>query len=85
MSDEYRNGLIAAEKKPQDDCDMTIVSLSGGALGISILDWARHDCFMPMCRVASISDVARGRRVCGTKESGATFRFTQSKADVLLC
>lgn len=37
MSDEYRNGLIAAEQKSQDDYDKTIVSLSGGALGISIL------------------------------------------------
>ena len=37
MDDEYRNGLIAAEQKSQDDYDKTIVSLSGGALGISIL------------------------------------------------
>jgi hypothetical protein len=58
---------------------MTIVLLSGGAPGISILDWARHDRLMPMCRVASISDIARERRICGTKESGATFRFIQSK------
>ena len=37
MSKEYRNGLIAAEQKSQDDYDKTIVSLSGGALGISLL------------------------------------------------
>ncbi len=37
MSEEYRNGLIAAEQKSQDDYDKTIVSLSGGALGISLV------------------------------------------------
>lgn len=34
---EYRNILIAAEQKSQDDYDKTLVSLSGGALGISFL------------------------------------------------
>ncbi|MFT7056693.1 MAG: hypothetical protein ACJAR3_002332 [Roseivirga sp.] len=37
MNEEYRNNLIAAEQKSQDDYDKTIVSLSGGALGISIV------------------------------------------------
>ena len=37
MNDEYRNLLIAAEQKSQDDYDKTIVSLSGGALGISLI------------------------------------------------
>jgi len=37
MSDEYRNNLITAEQKSQDSYDKTIVSLSGGALGVSIL------------------------------------------------
>jgi hypothetical protein len=35
--DNYRNVLIAAEQKSQDDYDKTIVSLSGGALGITLL------------------------------------------------
>jgi hypothetical protein len=34
---EYRATLVAAEQKSQDDYDKTIVSLSGGALGISIV------------------------------------------------
>ena len=34
---EYRNILIAAEQKSQDDYDKTLVSLSGGALGISFI------------------------------------------------
>jgi hypothetical protein len=34
---EYRSTLVAAEQKSQDDYDKTIVSLSGGALGISIV------------------------------------------------
>ena len=37
MSEEYRNGLIAAEQKSQDDYDKTIISLSGGALAISVV------------------------------------------------
>mgnify|MGYP000157643279 CR=1 FL=1 len=37
MSEEYRNNLIAAEQKSQDDYDKTIVSLSGGALAISLV------------------------------------------------
>ena len=37
MSEEYRNGLITAEQKSQDNYDKTIVSLSGGALGISLI------------------------------------------------
>ena len=32
---EYRNWLIAAEQKAQEDFDKTVLSLSGGALGIS--------------------------------------------------
>jgi len=32
-----RNILIAAEQKSQDDYDKTLVSLSGGALGISFV------------------------------------------------
>lgn len=32
---EYRNHLIAAEQKAQEDFDKTVLSLSGGALGIS--------------------------------------------------
>lgn len=35
--EEYRNGLIQAEQKSQDDYDKSIVSLSGGALGLSII------------------------------------------------
>ncbi|MDQ8037034.1 MAG: hypothetical protein REI12_06395 [Pedobacter sp.] len=35
--ESYRNTLIAAEQKSQDDYDKTIVSLSGGALGITLL------------------------------------------------
>lgn len=37
MTDDYRKILIAAEQKSQDSYDKTIVSLSGGALGISLL------------------------------------------------
>ena len=37
MSDEYRNNLIQAEQKSQDDYDKSIISLSGGALGISLV------------------------------------------------
>jgi len=32
---DYRNHLIAAEQKAQEDFDKTVLSLSGGALGIS--------------------------------------------------
>jgi hypothetical protein len=32
---EYRSHLIAAEQKAQEDFDKTVLSLSGGALGIS--------------------------------------------------
>ena len=35
--DEYRNNLIQAEQKSQDDYDKSIISLSGGALGISLV------------------------------------------------
>ena len=34
---EYRNQLISAEQKAQDDFDKTILSLSSGALGISFV------------------------------------------------
>lgn len=34
---EYRQWLIAAEQKAQDDFDKTVLSLSGGALGISFV------------------------------------------------
>jgi hypothetical protein len=34
---EYRKFLIAAEQKSQEDFDKTILSLSGGALGISFV------------------------------------------------
>jgi len=34
---KYRNDLILAEQKSQDDYDKTLVSLSGGALGISLV------------------------------------------------
>lgn len=34
---QYRAHLIAAEQKSQDDYDKTIVSLSGGALGVSFV------------------------------------------------
>ena len=37
MTDEYRNNLIQAEQKSQDDYDKSIISLSGGALGISLV------------------------------------------------
>jgi len=37
QNENYRNQLIAAEQKSQDDYDKTIVSLSGGALGITLL------------------------------------------------
>lgn len=37
MADDYRNKLIQAEQKSQDDYDKSIVSLSGGALGISLI------------------------------------------------
>jgi hypothetical protein len=33
--EEYRNLLIAADQKAQEDFDKTVLSLSGGALGIS--------------------------------------------------
>ncbi len=33
--EEYRNLLIVAEQKAQEDFDKTVLSLSGGALGIS--------------------------------------------------
>ena len=33
--DEYRSLLISAEQKAQEDFDKTVLSLSGGALGIS--------------------------------------------------
>lgn len=32
---EYRSYLVSAEQKSQDDYDKTVLSLSGGALGIS--------------------------------------------------
>ncbi len=32
---EYRKSLVAAEQKSQEDFDKTVLSLSGGALGIS--------------------------------------------------
>jgi hypothetical protein len=32
---EYRQALLPAEQKAQEDCDKTVVSLSGGALGVS--------------------------------------------------
>lgn len=34
---EYRQFLVAAEQKCQDDFDKTVLSLSGGALGISFV------------------------------------------------
>ena len=34
---EYRQWLIAAEQKAQDDFDKAVLSLSGGALGISFI------------------------------------------------
>lgn len=34
---EYRKVLVAAEQKAQDDFDKTVLSLSGGALGISFV------------------------------------------------
>jgi len=37
MNDTYRDSLVQAELKSQDDYDKTIVSLSGGALGISVV------------------------------------------------
>lgn len=37
MSEEYRNNLIQAGQKSQDSYDKSIVSLSGGALGISLV------------------------------------------------
>ena len=37
MSDEYRNNLIQAEQKSQNDYDRSIITLSGGALGISLI------------------------------------------------
>ncbi|BCG65168.1 MAG: hypothetical protein methR_P2990 [Methyloprofundus sp.] len=37
MNESYRNGLITAEQKSQDDYDKTVISLSGGALGISLI------------------------------------------------
>ncbi len=35
--DDYRNNLIQAEQKSQDSYDKSIISLSGGALGISLI------------------------------------------------
>lgn len=35
--DEYRKWLISAEQKAQDDFDKAVLSLSGGALGISFV------------------------------------------------
>ena len=37
MNEGYRNNLIQAEQKSQDDYDKSIISLSGGALGISLV------------------------------------------------
>tara|TARA_R110001583_G_scaffold89547_1_gene230886 strand:- start:1289 stop:1678 length:390 start_codon:yes stop_codon:yes gene_type:complete len=37
VNDEYRNNLIQAEQKSQDSYDKSIISLSGGALGISLV------------------------------------------------
>lgn len=34
---EYRQMLVAAEQKCQDDFDKTVLSLSGGALGVSFI------------------------------------------------
>jgi len=34
---EYRQGLISAEQKAQEDFDKAVLSLSGGALGISFI------------------------------------------------
>ncbi|MBK9130614.1 MAG: hypothetical protein IPM20_03080 [Gammaproteobacteria bacterium] len=34
---EYRQWLVAAEQKSQEDFDKTVLSLSGGALGISFV------------------------------------------------
>ncbi len=34
---DYRKHLVAAEQKPQEDFDKTVLSLSGGALGISFV------------------------------------------------
>lgn len=34
---EYRRWLVAAEQKSQEDFDKTVLSLSGGALGISFV------------------------------------------------
>lgn len=34
---EYRNWLVAAEQKAQEDFDKTVLTLSGGALGISFV------------------------------------------------
>jgi hypothetical protein len=34
---EYRQWLVAAEQKCQDDFDKTVLSLSGGALGVSFV------------------------------------------------
>ena len=34
---EYRQSLVAAEQKCQDDFDKTVLSLSGGALGVSFI------------------------------------------------
>lgn len=34
---EYRQSLIAAEQKAQDDFDKAVLSLSGGALGVSFI------------------------------------------------
>jgi hypothetical protein len=34
---EYRQSLVAAEQKCQDDFDKTVLSLSGGALGVSFV------------------------------------------------
>lgn len=37
MSNGYRESLIEAEQKSQDSYDKSIISLSGGALGLSIV------------------------------------------------
>lgn len=40
MSDplkDYRNQLVVAEQKAQEDFDKTVISLSGGALGVSFV------------------------------------------------
>jgi hypothetical protein len=37
MSDDYRQGLISAEQKSQEEYDKAILTLSGSALGLSFI------------------------------------------------